>query len=257
MSASFESTNLLRGDVGVVTGAARGNGEAIARGLARHGATVAVADLDVELASTVAKEIVEAGGQAAAYHLDVSDESSCNRVAAEVADQLGRVSVLVNNAGILMRAQPGADNYVATVRRQFEVNLLGTALMVHVCVDDLKATRGRILNVGSTASFRAAPSGSGYAASKGGVLQLTKTLAVDLAPFGIRVNAIAPSMFKTQMSAEMWQNDEIRAKLIARTPLSRFGDPEDLVGPAVFLLSEMSAYVTGSMLAVDGGLLTG
>jgi len=254
---TFEATTLLAGDVAVVTGAAQGNGEAIARGLARHGAAVAIADLDLEKATAVAKGIEDDGGRAEPFHLDVANEASTEEVAAAVSRILGPISVLVNNAGILMRAQPGTEGYVDSIRRQFEVNLLGTALMVHSCVDDLKATEGRILNVGSTASFRGAPAGSGYAASKGGVLQLTKTLAMDLAPHGIRVNAIAPSLFKTQMSADMRQDEAVTARLLARTPIGRFGEPEDLIGPAVFLVSAMSAYVTGSMLAVDGGLLTG
>jgi NAD(P)-dependent dehydrogenase (short-subunit alcohol dehydrogenase family) len=257
MENLFEATNLLAGNVAIVTGAARGNGEAIAMGLARHGAAVAVADLDVDLATGVVKRIEDSGGTAMACPLDVSDEASCKQAAAVVSERLGDVSVLVNNAGILMRARPGDENYAATIRRQFEVNLLGTALTVHAFIDQLKATRGRVVNVGSTASFRAAPAGSGYAASKGGVLQLTKTLAVDLAPHGIRVNAVAPSLFTTQMSADLREDPRITERLLARTPLARFGDPVDLVGPVLFLASSMSTYVTGSMIAVDGGLLTG
>jgi NAD(P)-dependent dehydrogenase (short-subunit alcohol dehydrogenase family) len=251
------NSGLLDGAVAVVTGAARGNGEGIARGLAAEGAAVAVADLDQDVAAKVCDEINDAGGQARPYRVDVADDASCRTLAAQVHADIGPISVLVNNAGILSRALPGSPGYLADVRRQLAVNLLGTVAMIDACVGDLRATRGCIVNVGSTASFRAAPAASGYAASKGGVLQLTKTLAVDLAPDGIRVNAVAPSLFETAMTVSMRQNPETVRKLLDRTPLGRFGRPEDLAGPVVFLCSAMSAYVTGSTILVDGGLLTG
>jgi NAD(P)-dependent dehydrogenase (short-subunit alcohol dehydrogenase family) len=247
---------LLEGHVAAVTGAAQGNGEGIARGLAAAGAAVAILDLDLEKAQAVAEKITGEGGRAVACKVDVTDYADCGRAAAVVEAALGTPSILVNNAGVLIRARVDDDAFLDSISRQHDINLLGPANMVKAFLPALTQTRGRVVNVGSTASFRSPPAGSGYAASKGALLQLTKVLAAELAPSGIRVNGIAPGLIATRMSANLREDEETAARILARTPIGRFGDPTDLAGPVVFLVSDMSSYVTGVMIPVDGGQLT-
>ena len=253
---SLRLAHLLDGNVAVVTGAARGNGEGIARGLAAAGAAVAILDIDRGEAEAVAEKIIADGGQAIACQLDVTDYVDCERTASIITSALGAPSILVNNAGVLIRARVADEDFLDSIRRQQDINLLGPANMVKAFLPALTATRGRVVNVGSTACFRSPPAGSGYAASKGALLQLTKVLAAELAPSGIRVNGIAPGLIATRMSANLREDEQTAARILARTPIGRFGDPSDLVGPVLFLVSDMSAYVTGVMIPVDGGQLT-
>lgn len=247
---------LLAGDVAVVTGAAQGNGAAIARGLARYGATVAMADRDaVKLQETVAG-IKADGGRVSGFALDVSDLADCQRFAGDVEEQLGPVSVLVNNAGVVRRVSVEDDGFVASMRDLFEVNTLGSAHMVKVLLPQLKRTKGRVIHIGSIASFSATTGGVAYGASKGGVLLMTKTMAAELAPFGIRVNGVAPGLMVTPMTEPTRANPEAARLYLEHIPMKRFGDANELVGPVMFLASELSSYVTGVMLPVDGGYLS-
>jgi NAD(P)-dependent dehydrogenase (short-subunit alcohol dehydrogenase family) len=246
---------LLLGDVAVVTGAAQGNGEQIAHGLAAHGAAVAVVDLNLTGAEVVASAIRSTGAHAQAYQADVADPAACHALADRVAAELGAASVLVNNAGILQRVPTGDEAFLASMESHFRVNVLGVATMVQAFLPQLRATSGRVVNVGSIASFLATPGGGGYGASKGAVRQLTKVLALELAPEGIRVNAVAPGVMVTAMTEPVRTDPARAARFLAHTPLGRFGDPSELVGPVVFLASGLSSYVTGVMLPVDGGYL--
>ncbi len=246
---------LLSGEVAIVTGAARGNGAAIARGLARHGARIAVTDIIQEKAEAVAAEIEAAGGRAGAWVLDVSDRAACDEVAAAVRAALGPVAILVNNAGVLHRDTIRDDAFEAQWQHTLDVNLNGTKNMTMAVVDELRANGGRVVNVGSIRSFVAGPESAAYATSKGAILLLTKALATELAPDGVRVNAIAPGIIATAMTEVTRTNPDALARYLARVPMARVGEPEDLVGAVVFLVSEMSAYVTGAMLPVDGGYL--
>lgn len=246
---------LLRGDVALVTGAARGNGLAIARGLAAAGAAVALVDTDAAGAETARQEIAEAGDQAIALELDVGDAAACRTVAEQVEAALGPVSILVNNAGVLRREPIESDIFEESWDEVFRVNVTGSINMVRSLGAQLRATRGRVINIGSIASFRGARSTTAYVSSKGAVLQMTKALAAELAPDGIRVNGIAPGRFVTRMTEAYRDDADVKAAYLARTPLGRYGEPEDLVGPALFLASSWSAYVTGVMLPVDGGFL--
>jgi NAD(P)-dependent dehydrogenase (short-subunit alcohol dehydrogenase family) len=249
-------SGLLQDQVAVVTGGARGNGERLAHGLARAGAALAVLDVDGAGARVVADSLGAAGARAAAWTVDVTDSTACAQVAAEVRERLGPTSVLVNNAGILRRVPTGDPDLVASVEQHLRVNVLGTAVMVQAFLPQLRETRGRVINLGSIASFLATPGGAGYGASKGALLQLTKVLAMELAPEGIRVNAIAPGVMVTPMTEEVRRDPDKSAAFLAHTPMGRFGDPDELVGPVVFLASSMSSYVTGVTLPVDGGYLT-
>lgn len=249
------SAQPLSGRVALVTGGGRGNGRALALGLARAGASVIVVDLDGDAASRTAADIKAAGSAAWAHVADVSDSAACLELSRHVAGDGQRVSVLVNNAGVLATGKVGDPDAVAVWRRVLSVNADGAFNMVHAFLGDLKATRGSIINVGSIQSFVSTPDSAAYSSSKGAILQLTRALASELARFGIRVNGIAPGVIATAMTADIL-GDPARSKaLLSRIPMRRTGEAEELVGPVVFLASDAASYVTGAMLPVDGGYL--
>jgi len=248
--------SLLAGEVAVVTGAGRGNGAAIARGLARAGARVCVADIDGDSARATAEAIDPRGERAVAVTWNIADPAQ-GRAAVEAIHRFApRVSVLVNNAGIEAGGRMGEAGFSDAWRRVMDVNLDGTVHAVEALLPDLRASRGSIVNVASIQSFIAYQAGtSAYAASKGALAQLTRSLAVELAADGIRVNAVAPGFFETAMTAGTRADPGRMAGFLSRTPLRRMGQPEELAGPVVFLASRLSSYVTGAILPVDGGLL--
>lgn len=248
--------DLLTDELVLVTGAARGNGAAIALGLARLGASVVVTDLAQAEAQIVAARICEAGGRAWAFAQDVADRESCADVARRVAEVAGDVSVLVNNAGVCLRS-PFEDSpaFWSAWQQMLDVNLQGILNVSFPLLPMLRRTRGRIINVASIASFIATAANPGYSVSKAGVKMLTQLMGKELAKDGIRVNAIAPSLVETAMV------DGIRAvpgrmdELLGRVPMARVADPEEMVGPVAFLASPLSSYVTGVTLPVDGGFM--
>ena len=244
------------GKLVVVTGAGQGNGAAIARAFAKAGASVAVADINAANAEAVAESIRGAGGQARGYALDVSDASACTAFASQVAADVGDVSVLVNNAGILIRGSFGDGDAQGTWARTLGVNLGGPYNMALALLDALKKSRGCILNLASIQSFVATPNSAAYTASKGGVAQLTKALACELAPHGIRVNAIAPGFIATPMTESTLADPAKVASLLSHVPMKRHGEADELAGPALFLCSAEASYVTGAILPVDGGYLS-
>lgn len=244
------------GRVVLVTGAGQGNGAAIARAFGEAGAKVAVVDRNRETAASVAAAIVAAGGTAAAFELDVSDAAACVVLAAAVNQQLGSVAVLVNNAGVLFRGAFAQGDALGDWSRTLAVNLSGPYHMVLALLEQLKATCGCILNVASIQSFVATPNSVPYTASKGGVAQLTKALASELAQHGIRVNAIAPGFIATPMTENTLADAEKTTRLLAHVPMKRPGEADELAGPALFLCSAQASYVTGTILPVDGGYLS-
>ena len=245
----------IRGAVAVVTGAAQGNGEAIARGLAQAGARVALGDVQIDVAETVAADIRASGGEAVALPLDVATAASVTAFAASVAESLGPVEILINNAGIIRRTPIRSETFDADFEMVMAVNATGVANMIRAFLDDLKATQGRVVNLGSIMSLTAGPGMTAYAGSKGAVAQMTKALAHDLAPDGVRVNAIAPGVIETPMTEVTRANPDAIGRFMAHTPMGRPGKAEELVGPALFLASHASSYVTGAILPVDGGYL--
>lgn len=247
---------LLAGEIAVVTGAAQGNGLAIARGLAQHGAKVALADCNETLLAETVSSLKGEGRCVAGFPLDVSNYSDCCDFSQAVKTQLGAVSILVNNAGIVRRVGVRDDQFIVSMRALFEVNTLGSANMVKALLDDLSSTKGRVINVGSIASFVSTTGGVAYGASKGGVLLMTKTMAAELAPLGIRVNGIAPGLIETPMTEPTRANPKSAQLYLDHIPMNRFGSATELVGPVVFLASQLSSYVTGVMLPVDGGYLS-
>lgn len=246
---------VLTGRIALVTGAGQGNGRAIARGLAKSGATVIITDLNEQNAKAVAAEIAQSGGQSAAYQLDVTSEEQCFAVAQKVAKDVGNIDVLVNNAGIIIREGMDSPKVSANLARTLDVNVMGTFHPTNAWLKALRATKGVIINVGSIASSTGIPNVVGYSPSKGAVKLLTQALAVELASDGIRVNAIAPGVIETPMTSYTREAPERLEKFMLRTPMGRVGQAEELVGPVVFLASEMASYVTGVTLPVDGGFL--
>jgi len=247
--------NLLQGDIAVVTGAAQGNGRAIAMGLARAGARIAIGDIDGAGAERTAQEIAALGIPVFAARLDVGDAAACKAFAAEVKEALGPASILVNNAGIIRRGAIDDADFAAGWAAMFRVNVEGCVNMVRALLPQLRDTQGRVVNLGSIASFVATGTTAAYPASKGAVLQLTRSLAAELAPDGIRVNGIAPGVIATPMTEATRANPKVLGRFLAHTPMGRVGEPEELVGPVLFLVSSLSSYVTGVMLPVDGGYL--
>ncbi len=246
---------LLEGRLALVTGAGRGNGRAIALGLAEAGARVVATDLDGDSASDTARAVAAAGGRAWGRELDVTDPAACAALVGHVASEAGAIDLLVNNAGIIIREGIDSARAPDNWRRTMAVNVDGTFNVTYACVAALKATRGTVVNVSSIAAYAAQPGSLGYSPSKAAIRMLTQSLAAELAPHGVRVNAIAPGVIETAMTVPTLADPRRREGFMRRIPAGRVGQPEDLVGPVVFLSSAMSSYVTGATLAVDGGYL--
>ncbi len=252
---------LLENHIAVVTGSASGIGRAIALGYAREGARVVLLDIDEKAAGEAAREIRDAGGNADSFALDVTQREHCVAVAARIADNIGAVSILVNNAGINRRngftADP--DAVIKDWQDIMAINLNGTFNVTHAFLGALRATRGRIVNIASIQSFMhvRTPNSPAYTTSKHGVLGFTRALAAELGKHGVRVNAIGPGLIETPLNAHVRANNpELVKTFLDHTPLGRAGKPEDIVGPAVFLASDLSSYVTGSIVMADGGYRT-
>ena len=222
---------LLQNHIAVVTGAGSGIGRAIANGYAREGARVVILDMNEKAAAEVAKQI---------------------------AEKIGQVSILVNNAGIARRnGMLGASEAVIKDWEDIiAINLTGVFNVTYAFLEPLRTSKGRIVNIGSIQSFvhLRTPSSPAYTASKHGVLGFTKALAAELGKEGVRVNAIGPGFIATPLNANARAtNPELVKTFMDHTPLGRAGTAEDIVGPAIFLASDLSAYVSGSIVMVDGG----
>jgi NAD(P)-dependent dehydrogenase (short-subunit alcohol dehydrogenase family) len=249
---------LLTSHIAVITGAGSGIGRAIALGYAREGARVVLLDIDAKAAAEAAQEVLNAGGAADSFALDVTKREDCSAMAKQVADTIGPVSILVNNAGIARRngMTGAADAVIKDWEDIIAINLTGVFNVTHAFLNSLRGNKGRIVNIGSIQSFVhiRQPSSPAYTASKHGVLGFTRALAVELGKDGVRVNAIGPGFIETPLNASTRANNPDGVRLfIEHTPLGRAGQPEDIVGPAIFLASDLSAYVTGSIVMADGG----
>jgi NAD(P)-dependent dehydrogenase (short-subunit alcohol dehydrogenase family) len=245
----------LDGQVAVVVGGAGGLGAAIARGLAEAGAAVAVADTNAGQAKAIADELAAAGLRALAVAVDASDGESVERMAGEVETRLGPIEILVNSAGITHRS-PAVDFPEAQWHRVIAVNLTGVFLTSQAVGRRMVSRRrGRIINIASIAGQIGLPGTIAYSASKGGVVQLTRALAVEWAPHNVRVNAIAPSWFSTNIGDLIHREPDYAERAMRRVPVGRMGKPDELVGAALYLASDASRMVTGHILAVDGGTL--
>jgi NAD(P)-dependent dehydrogenase (short-subunit alcohol dehydrogenase family) len=249
---------LLQNHIAVVTGAASGIGRAIALGYAREGAQVVLLDINEKGVAEATQEIRSAGGKAESFALDVTRREDCIAVAKQVAEKVGQVSILVNNAGINRRNAFTADPDAVLKDWQdiIAINLNGTFNVTQAFLEPLLASKGRIVNIGSIQSFVhvRTPNSPAYTTSKHGVLGFTRALSAELGKHGVRVNAIGPGLIETPLNASVRANDPGLVKIfLDHTPLGRAGKPEDIVGPAIFLASDLSTYVTGSIVMADGG----
>jgi len=245
----------IDGRVAVVTGASSGIGSALAEGLARAGARVVLAARRQERTADLAQRLRADGCDAIALSCDVSREADVERLVAETLAQMGRVDVVVNNAGIT-EVIPAEEEPLATFERVIGTNLTGAFLCSQRFGRWMLANGGgAIVNVASVLGMVGSgqvPQAS-YAASKGGLVNLTRELAAQWARKGVRVNALAPAWFPSEMTADMFDDESSQRWIRNRTPMGRAGDPAELVGPLLFLASDAASYVTGQVLAVDGG----
>ncbi len=243
----------LRGKVALVTGASRGIGRAVALALARRGADVALAARNPAPAEDVAAEIRGLGRKALALGLDVSDFAAVEEAAGRIEGDLGKVSILVNNAGItrdqlLLRMKP--EDWSEVLR----VNLDGTFHCTKVfCRDMMKARWGRIINVSSVVGVLGNAGQANYAASKAGILGFTRSVARELAGRGVTANAVAPGYIETAMTEALPEN--AKQALMGSIPLGRLGSPEDVAALVAFLAGDDAAYITGQVIHVDGGMV--
>lgn len=243
----------LRNKVVIVTGAASGFGAGMARLFVREGARVVIADLDTAGAARLAGEL---GDAALACGADVGDGQAYQNLLERTLDAFGRLDIVVNNAGITHRNQPLLDVDEATFDRIFAVNVKSIYHCAQSCVPVFRRQGGgNILNIASTAGLRPRPGLTWYNTSKGAVITLTKSMAVELAPDRIRVNALCPVAGETPLLREFMGDDtpERRARFMATVPLGRFSTPEDIARAALFLISDEAEFLTGVALEVDGG----
>ena len=244
----------LSGKVALVTGAYRGLGFAIARGLGEAGATVVVNGRKAEALDAAVRTLTDAGVRASKCVFDVTDGAAVRAGVAAIEREHGRLDILVNNAGIQRRgplvdfAQKDWDDIIAT-------NLTAPFLVSQAALPGMIARRsGKIIHIASLMSELARPTVVPYTAAKGGVRQLTRGMAVELAPHNIQVNAISPGYFATEMNRALIDNVEFNAWVCKRTPAGRWGDPAEIAGLAVFLSSAAANYITGQLITIDGGM---
>jgi 3-oxoacyl-[acyl-carrier protein] reductase len=245
----------LQGRIALVTGASQGIGRAVALELARQGATVALAARNEAKLADVAAEIAAAGGQAAAFALDVGSEESIKTAAKTILDQYGKVEILVNNAGITR------DDLAMKMKRAdwddvLSTNLTGAFLLTQALMRPMMKNRwGRIVNITSVVGRTGQTGQVNYAASKAGMIGMTRSLARELASRGITVNAVAPGYIETAMTHVL--SEDLRNQMLASIPLARAGSDQDIASAVAFLASDAASYITGHVLDVNGGMFMG
>jgi NAD(P)-dependent dehydrogenase (short-subunit alcohol dehydrogenase family) len=245
----------LDGKLAVVIGGSSGIGRTLARGLAEAGADVVPSARRMELVNAVSAEIESVGRRSLRVSCDVADRGSLERLLQASVKAFGKVDILINAAGFNQRA-PTLDFSEADWNKLIDTNLTGTLRACQVFGRHMiERNHGRIINIASMGSFLALYEVAAYCASKAGVASLTKSLAIEWARHGICVNAIAPGYFHTPLSEKLVMGTPRGQEILTRTPMGRFGELEELIGAAIFLASDSSSFVTGTLLAVDGGYL--
>ncbi len=246
----------LSGKVAIITGAARGIGRACAERFAREGAKVVVADIDQARGQETAAAISEGGSETLFVACDVGDSVQVSGLITASVDAFGALDVLVNSAGILHNS-----DFLDVTEEDFDqvlrVNLKGPLLVGQAVARQLidQGRGGAIVNLSSVGAVLAAPFQAAYNVSKGGVAQLTRVMALSLAPHGIRVNAVGPGTIGTDMTNDLLEDAALRRRILSRTPLGRIGDPAEVAAVVVFLASEEASYITGQTVYCDGGRL--
>src|SRR5882724_2238502 len=245
----------LTGRTALVTGSSQGLGLAIARGLAQAGAAVVLNGRDAKKLSAAAKALDAEGARVAMAAFDVTDGEAAMREVEDIEEKFAPIDILINNAGIQRRA-PLAEMTEEQWREVLDTNLTSAFLVARAVAPRMIARgAGKIINIASVIAEVARPTIANYAAAKGGLKMLTKSMAVEWAKHGLQCNAIAPGYMVTELNRSLMENAEFNKWICGRTPAGRWGKPEELVGAAVFLASRASDFVNGQMLAVDGGLL--
>jgi 3-oxoacyl-[acyl-carrier protein] reductase len=244
---------MFKGKTAVITGAARGIGQAIALELASKGADIVIGDVKAEWLAETEAALTQMGAKVSCKELDVTSGEACQRVFNEIAEENGRIDILVNNAGItrdglLMRMSE--EDWDAVL----SVNLKGTFNCTKAVTRTMMKQRsGSIINIASVVGIMGNAGQANYAASKGGVIAFTKSVAKELASRNIRANAIAPGFISSKMTDAL--SDEVRQMMLDAIPLSAFGTPQDIANAVTFLASDMSSYITGQVLSVNGGMV--
>jgi NAD(P)-dependent dehydrogenase (short-subunit alcohol dehydrogenase family) len=244
--------DLLSGKTAVVTGGGGGLGSAISTALAAEGAHVVVIDRFADAAEQVAGKIVASGGSAAAETLDIGDREAVMAFGARISEQYGRIDVLVNNAGISPRSRPGDPDQMQKWDEVISINLTGHWDMSVSVLDAMKHPGASMIFLSSIAGFSAPRSSAAYGATKAGIRSLVQYFARTLGPTGGRAHGLAPGRMKSGL---MTATGDLNANFLQRVPLGRVGETHEIAGPAVFLASDMSSYVTGVTIPVDGGYL--
>ena len=248
----------LQGKVALITGASSGIGRASAKLFANEGATLGLMDIKTDEGEQIAAEITAAGGMAKFLNVDVTDGGRIETAVETFATDFGGIDILYNNAG---GATPRDDHLLNMPLDEFDaaiaLNLFGPFAACRSVIPHMAMRGGgSIINTASIRSMIGTVGADGYTSAKGGIVTLTMALAVQCAPKGIRVNAIGPGLIRTPLNAENRANTDMESRFVAQTPLRRAGEAEDIAGPAIFLASDMSDFVTGAYVPVDGGYLT-
>jgi NAD(P)-dependent dehydrogenase (short-subunit alcohol dehydrogenase family) len=247
----------LSGKVAIVTGASRGLGQYFGRALAKAGADLVITSRKLSSLTDFRKEIESLGRKALAVQVDVLSQSDIENMVLAAIEGYGKIDILVNNAGLNIRS-PSADFSWEDWDTVLDTNLKGNFFCAQaVAKEMLKRKYGRIINMGSCTCVFGMEGIAPYAASRGGVLMMTKSLAAEWGKYGITVNVLAPGWFKTAQNAALYENKQWAEYITSRIPLNRPGLPHDLDGTVIFLASDASAYITGQMILVDGGFTTG
>jgi NAD(P)-dependent dehydrogenase (short-subunit alcohol dehydrogenase family) len=243
----------LDGRVALVTGGTKGLGLSLAQGFAQAGAQVAIVSRNGGQAGETAAQLATGGHPCRGYGCDVTDQEQVDKLVPRVLADFGQVDILVNNAGINIRG-PIDGLTLAEFEEVYAINVRGPWLLCRALAAQFKTRRyGRVINIGSMLSSVGMAERTPYASSKGALLQLTRALAVEWAPYGITVNAILPGPFATEMNKAILADPEWYRSFVARIPMGRWGELEELQGLGVFLASDASSFVTGAGIAIDGG----
>ena len=245
----------VKGKIALITGSGTGLGEGYAHVFAESGCKVICADINKAAVDQTVDDIKALGGEAESLFVDVTDINSIEKMVKEIVGKYGRIDILVNNAGLEI-----IEKFVDVTPDHFDkingVNIRGVYFVAQAVAKEMIQTGGgKIINIGSLGSYIGLAESSVYCSTKGGVIQLTKTLAIELADYNIQVNAVAPGYFITPMTQPFFDDPEHRAWIEGRIPLSRWGTVKDLAGPMLFLASSASDYITGDTIIVDGGWL--